>query len=116
MSMWQGHPDLDEFVVPLEELERLAGLRLFPELEQRKEELAPLCGGGGGASRCGLGAPLDGLIRGNKALGGLKLASSCEELEEAWAHLSSERGSSAFHRRTYDQRARTLTCSLASRA
>jgi DNA/RNA endonuclease G (NUC1) len=66
-----GHPPLDSFVVPLEEVERASGLLLFPELEGRAH-IPPLCGDGGeGRPSCGLGA-MDGRIQGWKLLGHLK--------------------------------------------
>ena len=75
-----GHPDLDSFVVPVEEVERRSGLRFFGTLPDRTR-IPPLCGP---ERRCGLGvARLDGLIRSNKSLGTLASATDCEGLELA---------------------------------
>ena len=117
-----GHPDLDSFVVPVEEVERRSGLRFFGTLSDRPRVL-PLCGGGPSA-RCGLGVPrLDGLIRSNKSLGTLASATDCEGLERAWRQLaeaSAGNGSrsgeasmpSRAHERVHTQRAQALACPL----
>jgi len=114
-----GHSDLDEFVWDLAELERAAGLTFFPELPER-HSIPPLCGGAIGTdTRCGLGSKLDGMIRSNKAVGQLSLASDCESLEAAWQRLggNKEVGSGQkFHRRLHDDRAETLACPFKGRS
>jgi len=110
---------LDEFVWDLAELERAAGLTFFPELPER-HSIPPLCGGAIGTdTRCGLGSKLDGMIRSNKAVGQLSLASDCESLEAAWQRLggNKEVGSGQkFHRRLHDDRAETLACPFKGRS
>ena len=118
-----GHPDLDSFVVPVEEVERRSGLRFFGTLPDRTR-IPPLCGP---ERRCGLGvARLDGLIRSNKSLGTLASATDCEGLELAWRQLaeaSAGNGShsgeasrpSRAHERVHTQRAQALACPLQPR-
>ena len=83
----RGHPDLDEFVVPLADVEARSGLRFFPELGEERHALPPLCAGGeAGGPSCGVGA-MDGRIAGWKLFGQLKLASDCKQLSSAWADV-----------------------------
>jgi hypothetical protein len=88
-----GHPDIDDFTVPLARVERASGLELFADLGADRYTIPPLCGGdggGGAGGRCGAGCPLDGRIIGWKLLGDLKRAASCKELEEAWTSVEAK--------------------------
>lgn len=105
----RGHPDLDEFVVPLAEVERAAGLTFFPTLSAAP---APLCGDG---KRCGVGA-MDGRIKGWKMLGNLKLAADCEELASAWQDVqdaSAKLDAMPLMARTRDERGAAMACKWA---
>ena len=109
-----GHPDLDAFVWPLEEVERHAGVRIFGELPERSS-VPPLCAGEAGP-RCGLGTKVDGIIRSNKALGHVTLAADCKGLEDAWQRLVGDKKPSWLQQRKYDDRAQTLACPRVYRA
>ena len=103
-----GHPPLDSFVVPLEQVEASAGLVVFPELSE-KGAIAPLCGGELGA--CGIGA-MDGRIAGWKMLGNLKLSSNCLELRSAWAEVEGHGGldNMRMMSQTKDSLASSMAC------
>ena len=113
----RGHPDLDEFVRPLAEVEAASGLLFFEELPDR-HKAPPLCGGGGdgGGGRCGVGA-MDGRITGWKLLGHLQLANDCKALAAAWDDVqhrstTSKLDAMPLMRRTYEQMAGSLRCEL----
>ncbi|KAL1508021.1 hypothetical protein AB1Y20_007618 [Prymnesium parvum] len=84
----RGHPALDEFVVPLEQVERASGLQLFELLENR-HSLPPLCDGTN--VKCGMGY-YDGRVLGWKLLGHLKLSQDCNQLKQAWDEVESSKG------------------------
>lgn len=112
----RGHPDIDEFAVPLADVERASGLTLFEELGAARHsatEIRPLCGAGA-AARCGRGA-MDGRIAGWKLLGHLKLAGDCSALEEAWGAVPPKTEAFGLMRRTYEDRSGTMACPLAEK-
>jgi DNA/RNA endonuclease G (NUC1) len=112
----RGHPDLDDFVVSLVEVERASGLSLFERLGVDRYTTPPLCGGRGGPqSRCGVGA-MDGRIGGWKHLGHLKLADDCRALAEAWSDVEAhgKLDNMGMLRRTREQKARKLACPLSA--
>mmetsp|Transcript_6243 Transcript_6243/g.20812 ORF Transcript_6243/g.20812 Transcript_6243/m.20812 type:complete len:405 (+) Transcript_6243:40-1254(+) len=112
----RGHPDIDEFAVPLADVERASGLTLFEELGAARHsatEVRPLCGAGA-AARCGRGA-MDGRIAGWKLLGHLKLAGDCSALEEAWGAVPPKTEAFGLMRRTYEDRSGTMACPLAEK-
>lgn len=103
-----GHPDLDDFVVPLAELEALSGLRLLPDVPHAGR-VPPMCS----AERpCGRGV-VDGRIDGWKLLGHIKLSADCASLNAAWAEVEG-RGSSVdampLMRATARKQAEGLAC------
>ena len=109
-----GHPDLDDFVVPLATVEKASGLELFARLGEARHEAEvtpPLCAGGEQA-RCGVGA-MDGRIVGWKRLGHLKLAEDCQQLKQAWGEVSAGAENSGLMRRVYEEKAGPLACPLA---
>lgn len=87
----------------------MSGLQLFDALPDRAN-VVPLCSG-----KCGLGvSSVDGIIASNKRLGLVGLASSCQELDAAWAAFSRGDRNAHWHRKVYDRRASSLTCTRTS--
>ena len=107
----RDHPDLDEYVVPLEELERASGLSLFADLGTQRFECLPLCGAGA-QTPCGVGA-MDGLISGYKLLAHLKVAGNCRDLEDTWSQVVQQKpqGMGMF-RAEHERKGKTLSCPL----
>lgn len=112
----RGHPDLDEFVVPLARVERESGLELFAKLGDARHDLTqmpPLCAGANG--RCGVGA-MDGRIIGWKRLGHLKMADDCQSLMAAWGDVPPKAEAFGLLKRTFEDQAGKYACPLPKKA
>ena len=108
----RGHPELDEFAVPLATVEAHSGLELFPKLGGARHDptaTPPLCGTG--STRCGVGA-MDGRIMGWKRLGHLKMAGDCQALMEAWADVPAKAEAFGLLKRTFEDQAGKHACPL----
>ena len=107
----KGHPDLDDFAVPLQTVEAASGLTFFSSLGEARYSLPRLCGGD---QRCGIGA-MDGRIQGWKLFGHLKLARDCEELTAAWQDVTSEGkklDNMSLMRSAHEDKLKGLACPL----